>query len=93
MSREQRREMADRQHPTLSTLRQFALLGISRSSLYYRPKGTSCEDLALMKLIDQQYLATPFYGSRRMAVWLNRQGRPVSRKRVQGALRGGAGAH
>jgi putative transposase len=40
-----------------------------------------------MKLIDQQYLATPFYGSRRMAVWLNRQGRPVSRKRVQRLMR------
>ena len=87
MSRERRREMVDRQHPTLSTLRQCALLGISRSSLYYRPKGTSCEDLALMKLIDQQYLATPFYGSRRMAVWFNRQGHQVSRKRVQRLMR------
>lgn len=74
MSRERRREMVDRQHPTLSTLRQCALLGISRSSLYYLPKGTSCEDLALMKPIDQQYLVTPFYGSRRIMVWLNRQG-------------------
>ncbi len=87
MSRERRREMVDRQHPTLSTLRQCALLGISRSSLYYRPKGTSCEDLALMNLIDQQYLATPFYGSRRMRVWLSRQGHQVSRKRVQRLMR------
>ncbi len=83
MSRERRREMAGRQHPALSTVRQCALLGISRSSVYYRPRATSLEDLAVMKLIDQQYLATPFYGSRRMAVWLQRQGRPVSRKRVQ----------
>ena len=87
MSRERRREMVDRQHPALSTLRQCASLGISRSSLYYRPKRTSCEDLALMKLIDQQYLATPFYGSRRMAVWFNRQGHQVSRKRVQRLMR------
>ena len=78
MSRERRREMVDRQHPALSAVRQCALLGISRSSLYYRSRGTSSEDLAVMKLIDQQYLATPFYGSRRMAVWLKRQGRPVS---------------
>ncbi len=87
MSRERRREMADRRHPALSTVRQCALLGISRSSVYYRPRATSLEDLAVMKLIDQQYLATPFYGSRRMAVWLQRQGRPVSRKRVQRLMR------
>ena len=87
MSRERRREMADRQHPALSTVRQCALLGISRSSVYYRPRATSLEDLAVMKLIDQQYLATPFYGSRRMTVWLQRQGRPMSRKRVQRLMR------
>ena len=87
MSRERRREMADRQHPALSTVRQCALLGISRSSVYYRPRATSLEDLAVMKLIDQQYLATPFYGSRRMTVWLQRQGRTMSRKRVQRLMR------
>ena len=65
MSRERRREMVDRQHPALSTVRQCALVGISRSSLYYRRKGTSPE---VMEAIDQQYLATPFYGSRRMRV-------------------------
>ena len=83
MSRERRREMVDRRHPALSTVRQCALLGVSRSCLYYRPRGTSCEDLALMKQIDQQYLATPFYGSRRMKAWLGRQGCQVNRKRVQ----------
>ena len=87
MSRERRREMADRQHPALSTVRQCALLGISRSSVYYRPRATSLEDLAVMKLMDQQYLATPFYGSRRMTVWLQRQGRTMSRKRVQRLMR------
>ena len=40
-----------------------------------------------MKLIDQQYLATPFYGSRRMKVWLDRQGHPVNRKRVRRLMR------
>jgi len=43
----------------------------------------SQEDLALMKLIDRQYLATPFYGARRMAVWLKNQGYKVNRKRVR----------
>ena len=60
MSRERRREMVDRRHPALSTVRQCALLNISRSSLNYRRKGTCPEDLAVMKQIDEQYLATPF---------------------------------
>ncbi len=83
MSRQRRREIVERDHPALSTTRQCVLLGISRSSLYYRPRGPSPEDLAIMKEIDQQYLLTPFYGSRRMKVWLDRQGHQVSRKRVQ----------
>ena len=87
MSRECRRRMATRQHSALSTVRQCDLLGISRSSVYYRPRATSPEDLAVMKLIDQQYLTTPFYGSRRMTVWLQRRGRPVGRKRVQRLMR------
>ncbi len=87
MSRERRREMVDRQNPALSTLRQCALLDISRSSLYYRRKGTSSEDLAVMKAIDQQFLVTPFYGSRRMTVWLSRQGYSLGRKRVQRLMR------
>ena len=79
--------MVDRDHSPLSTVRQCTLLGISRSSLYYRPRGPSQDDLALMKRIDQQYLATPFYGSRRMTVCLGRQGHQVSRKRVQRLMR------
>ena len=87
MSRERRREMVDRQHPVLSTVRQCALLGISRSSVYYRPRTPSRQDLPLMKQIDLQYLVTPFYGSRRMRVWLGRQGHWVNRKRVRRLMR------
>ncbi len=72
-----------RQHPSLSVVRQCRLLDISRSGLYYRPVGDSQEDLILMKLIDRQYLATPFYGARRMAVWLKNQGHQVNRKRAR----------
>ena len=79
--------MVDRQHPSLSIVRQCWLLGISRSGLYYRPVGVSQEDLDLMQLLDQQYLATPFYGSRRMTAWLRSQGYPVGRKRVQRLMR------
>ena len=87
MSRERRREMVDRRYPALSTVRQCVLLNISRSSLNYRRKGTCPKDLAVMKQIDEQYLATPFYGSRRMRVWLGRQGHTVNRKRVQRLMR------
>jgi putative transposase len=60
------------------------LLGINRSGLYYQPKGLSYEDLTLMKLIDRQYLETPFYGARKIAVELKKQkGLPVNRKRVR----------
>ena len=83
MSHERRREMVYREHPVMSTVRQCNLLDISRSSLYYRHKGNSSQDLAVMKAIDHQYLVTPFYGSLHMTVWLNRQGYSLSRKRVQ----------
>ena len=79
--------MVDRQHPSLSIVRQCRLLDISRSGLYYRPVGVSQEDRDLMQLLDQQYLATPFYGSRRMTAWLRSQGYPVGRKRVQRLMR------
>jgi putative transposase len=63
------------------------LLGLSRSSLYYEPGGEVAEDLRLMRLIDEQYTARPFYGSRRMTIWLNEQGEEVNRKRVQRLMR------
>jgi len=63
------------------------LLGLSRSSLYYEPGGEVAEDLRLMRRIDEQYTARPFYGSRRMTVWLNEQGEAVNRKRVQRLMR------
>jgi len=63
---------------------QCRLLSINRSGLYYQPKGPSDEDLVLMKLIDRQYLATPFYGARKIAVVLKKQsGLTVNRKRVR----------
>ena len=87
MSLAQRRRMVDREHLLLSIARQCALLGVARSSLYYRPREASGENLALMQVLDRQYLDTPFYGSRRMKVWLAREDRCVSRKRVQRLLR------
>jgi putative transposase len=74
-------------HASLSVRRQCELLGLSRSSLYYEPGGEATEDLRLMRLIDEQYTARPFYGSRRMTVWLNDPGEEVNRKRVQRLMR------
>ena len=82
-----RRETVDREHRKLPIVRQCALLGVSRSSLYYRPKAASGEDLSLMGESDRQYPETPFYGSRRMRAWLGRRGIQVSRKRVQRLMR------
>ncbi len=79
--------MVDRRHPSLSIKRQCRLLDISRSGLYYQPKGISEEDLSLMKLIDRQYLVTPFYGARKIAAWLKSQGQLVNRKRVRRLMR------
>jgi putative transposase len=74
--------MVERQGP-LSLRRQCLLLGLSRAALYYRPMKVEPYALELMALIDRQYLRTPFYGSRRMTVWLQAQGHLVNRKRVR----------
>jgi putative transposase len=63
------------------------LLAVSRSSTYRRPAEVSETDRVTMGLIDRQYLARPYYGSRRMAAWLATQGHVVNRKRVQRLMR------
>src|SRR2546421_154093 len=63
------------------------LAGLSGSSLYYEPARETGEDLRLMRLIDGQYTACPFYGSRRMTAWLTGRGEEVNRKRVQRLMR------
>jgi putative transposase len=79
--------MVDVDHPRLSTVRQCEIVQISRSSFYYQPKGESEENLELMRRIDEQFLDTPWYGSRQMARYLRRQGYPVCRKRVRRLMR------
>jgi putative transposase len=78
--------MVERPSP-LSLTRQCELLGLSRAALYYQPVEVGADELDLMALIDRQYLRTPFYGSRRMAAWLQTQGHMVNRKRVQRLMR------
>ena len=77
------RSLIDADSAQLSVRRQCELLGLSRSSLYYEALAETETNLCLMRLIDEQYMATPFYGSRRMAVWLTHEGHAVNRKRVQ----------
>jgi len=75
-------------HPKgLSIARQCDLLGISRSSFYYEAKGESPLNLTLMRMIDEQFLETPWYGSRQMVRWLRREGHRVGRKRVVRLMR------
>jgi putative transposase len=66
---------------------QCRLLAVSRSSVYRRPAEVSATDRAIIGLIDRQYLARPYYGSRRMAAWLATQGHVVNRKRAQRLMR------
>jgi len=79
--------MIDRDLPDVSVVRQCELLDISRSSVYYSPVEASEHELKSMRLIDEQYLRTPFYGSRKMVAWLRSQGYSVNRKRVQRLMR------
>jgi putative transposase len=78
-----KRPLVEPENPHLSIRRQCQLLGLSRSTYYLVPATASEEDLRLMRLIDQQFLRTPFFGSRRMRVYLERAGETVNRKRVQ----------
>jgi putative transposase len=74
-------------HPQLSISRQCELLGLNRSTWYYEPAVETEENLALMRVIDQQYTDHPEFGSRRMTIWLGKQGHEVNRKRVQRLMR------
>lgn len=75
--------MVEPEHPRLSIVRQCALLSVSRSHVYGPIRGESADNLALMRLIDAQFLDTPWYGSRQMTRHLRLQGYAVNRKRIR----------
>ncbi|MGB6745540.1 MAG: IS3 family transposase [Terracidiphilus sp.] len=82
-STEDLRPLVDVDHDAISVRRQCELLGVNRASVYYTPLGESEENLRLMRLIDQQYTRTPFFGSRRITAWLREEKKlTVNRKRV-----------
>ena len=79
--------MIEPAHPALSIVRQCELLSVSRSGYYYQPAGETAANLALMRLIDEQFLETPWYGTRQMARHFRRQGHVVGRERVRRLMR------
>jgi putative transposase len=79
--------MIDPNHPRLSIVCQCELVAISRSSFYYEGKGETFLNLELMRLIDEQFLETPYYGSRQMTRHLRRQGYCIGRKRIRRLMR------
>jgi putative transposase len=87
MNRPDRLALVDHDDPTLPVVTQCRLLKVARSTLYYQPVLVSADDLAVMRRMDELYLAHPFYGSRRMAAVLRREGWAVNRKRVRRLMR------
>ena len=75
--------MIESRNSRLSIRRQCELLDLNRSSFYYEPAKETIENLRLMRRIDEQYLKTPFFGSRRMAIVLANEAEEVNRKRVK----------
>lgn len=83
MSPGARLALVDPAEPALSIVAQCRLLKVARSSLYYRRVPVSADDLTLMRRMDELHLAYPFYGSRRLAAALRRDGWSANRKRIK----------
>ena len=79
--------MIEPEHALIRISRQCELVGLPRASFYYRARPESAENLLLLRLLDEQYTRTPFYGVERMTEWLRNQGYHVNRKRVRRLLR------
>jgi putative transposase len=80
------RKLVDHDHPELSISRQCVLLGLSRSTLYYRPTAVRESTLRIMARIDALYLEDPCSGSRRMVNYLAREGIPICRDRIRNLM-------
>ena len=84
---EKRKSMIDGDDETVPVFRQCSLLSVHRSGLYYKPRSESLENLAIMRLLDQQYFQTPFYGLERLLALLVLQGYRINRKRLRRLMR------
>ncbi len=87
MSRSEQRASIDRMHPTLSISKQCNALGLSRSTLYYKPREAKEEDLRIMRLMDELHLEDPTRGTRRMSDELKDLGMKIGRDRVRSLMR------
>jgi putative transposase len=83
----ERREMIEQTDCPVSIRVQCELLGVNRSMVYYRPCGLDDSDVVIMRLLDEQYTRTPYYGVERMAAWLRRLGIRIGHNRVRRLLR------
>jgi len=83
LSPEEKKMLIEPANPDIPIYRQCQLLGVSRSSYYYKPAGESQYNLLLMRLIDEQYTKAPFYGVPRMTAYLRSLGHHVNHKRVE----------
>ena len=87
MNRPERLALVDHDDPEVPVVTQCRLLKVARSTLYYRPASVSADYLAVMRRMDELHLTWPFYGSRRMAAVLRREGWAVNRKRAKRLMR------
>ncbi|MCP4606223.1 MAG: IS3 family transposase [Proteobacteria bacterium] len=87
LSPARRKKIVEPGHQRLSIVRQCKLLSISRSSCYYQAKGENPLNLKLLRQIDEQFLKTPWYGSRQMSSHFRREGYEIGRKRVRRLMR------
>lgn len=87
MSRQEQRLLIDRTHPELSIAAQCTALGLSRSTLYYKPKPASEEDLRTMRQMDELHLMDPTLGSRRLSRELADLGIKAGREKVRSLMR------
>ncbi|MBO0792768.1 MAG: transposase [Ktedonobacteraceae bacterium] len=87
LSHQERAALIEREDSELPLIQQAELLSISRSSLYYQPRQPSAEEIAIKHRIDEIYTQCPFYGSRKIAEQLRREGVVINRKTVQRHMR------
>ena len=83
---EERKSMIERDNEVISISRQSSLLSLHRSNVYYKPRLESAENLAIMRLLDEQYFETPFYGVERLLALLVLMGYRINRKRLRRLL-------
>lgn len=87
MNRSEQRASIDRSHPELSIVDQCLAMGMPRSTLYYKPRPASEEDLGIMRLMDEMHLEDPTRGTRRMRLELLDHGLRVGREKVRSLMR------